>query len=140
MKPGRIVEDDDTLKMVIAAARTIAVVGLSPRPERDSHRVAAYLQARGMTIIPVHPAAKEILGEPVRPSLDAVEVPVDIVDVFLDPRRVVPIAEQALRLRPRLFWMQLEVGNPEAAELLTAAGVDVVMNRCLKIEHARLCR
>jgi hypothetical protein len=116
----------------------VAVLGLSPKPGRDSYRVAEYLKAHGFRIIPVRPAQAEILGEKVFASLDEVAGPVDIVDVFRSPDQVLPHAREAIRLRPKAFWMQEGIANQEAAELLTAAGIDVVMDRCIKKDHERL--
>ena len=137
MSNGKILKDDFALKSILEQARTIAIVGLSPKPERDSHRVARYLQHKGYRIVPVRPGQKEILGEPAFRSLDEIDEPVDIVDVFRQSDQVMPHAQEALRLKPQLFWMQLNIENPEAADRLTAAGIDVVMNRCIKIEHEK---
>jgi predicted CoA-binding protein len=133
-----IIRDDGELRDLLRTSRTIAVVGLSPKPDRDSYRVAAYLQAQGYRVIPVRPAQTEILGETAYPSLDDVPGPVDIVDVFRSPEQVLPHAHEALRLKPKAFWMQEGIENAEAARLLTAAGIRVVMNRCIKREHERL--
>lgn len=138
MKSGLVCTDDHSLRQLLGASRRIAIVGLSPKPDRDSYKVAAYLQQKGYSIVPVRPGQKKILGEIAYGSLDDIEGPVDIVDVFRRSDQVPPHAHEALRLRPKLFWMQLGIENPEAARLLTTAGVDVVMNRCIKIEHARL--
>lgn len=140
MTRGRIIESDADLRTVLSQARTIAVVGLSPKPERDSFRVAAYLQEHRYRIIPIRPAQQEILGVAACPSLDAVSEPVDIVDVFRRSDQILPHAEEAIRLQARVFWMQLGIENQQAADLLNAAGIDVVMNRCIKVEHARLFR
>jgi len=138
MQPGRILTSDEDLRALLQASRTIAVLGLSPKPERDSYRVTAYLQSHGYRVIPVRPAQAEILGERAYPSLDEVPLPVDIVDVFRSPDQVLPHAHEALRLKPRAFWMQEGIQNAEAAALLTAAGIDVVMDRCIKRMHERL--
>jgi len=135
---GRILTDDDDLRSILAAARSIAVVGLSPRPGRDSYEVAAYLQQNGYRVIPVRPAQAQILGEKAYASLDDIPGTVDIVDVFRRPDQVLPHAREALRLKPKLFWLQEGIENHEAAALLTAAGIHVVMNRCIKREHVRL--
>jgi hypothetical protein len=135
---GRILTDDDDLRSILAAARSIAVVGLSPRPGRDSYEVAAYLQQNGYRVIPVRPAQAQILGEKAYASLDDIPGTVDIVDVFRKPDQVLPHAREALRLKPKLFWLQEGIENHEAAALLTAAGIHVVMNRCIKREHVRL--
>lgn len=138
MKAGRVITRDEDIKALLSAAKTIAVVGLSPKPDRDSYQVAAYLQQHGYRILPVRPAQAEILGEKAYASLDDIAGPVDIIDVFRSPEQVLPHAHEALRLKPRVFWMQEGVENRDAAALLTAAGIDVVMNRCIKRDHARL--
>ncbi|RZB34133.1 MAG: uncharacterized protein SRB2_03526 [Desulfobacteraceae bacterium Eth-SRB2] len=139
MKTGRIITRDPEIKNMLETARGIAILGLSPKPERDSHRVAGYLKDHGYRIIPVRPAQKEILGEKVYRSLDDIKKPVDIVNVFRNSSQIVPHAHEAIRLKPKVFWMQLNIENREAAELLTAAGIDVVMDRCIKVEHERFC-
>lgn len=138
MKTGRILNTDEDVKAALASAKTVAIVGLSPKPDRDSYQVAAYLQQRGYRVLPVRPAQAEILGEKVFASLDDIPGLVDIIDVFRSSDQVLPHAREALRLKPKLFWMQEGIENHEAAALLTAAGIDVVMNRCIKHDHARL--
>jgi len=138
MGTGQIITDDRRIHELLIRAKTIAVLGLSPKPDRDSYRVAAYLKDHGYRVIPVRPAQAEILGEKAYPSLDDLPGPVDIVDVFRSPEQILPHAREALHLRPLAFWMQEGIANPEAAGLLTAAGIDVVMDRCIKREHERL--
>ena len=138
MKKGNIITDDSTIEKILSKAKTIAVLGLSPKPERDSNRVARYLQTKGYRIIPVHPAQTEILGEKAYSSVDIIGENVDIINVFRNPAQVLPHAHEAIRVKPLVFWMQLNIENLEAAKLLTEAGIDVIMNRCIKIEHARL--
>jgi len=140
MKPGEILSEDSEIKKLLVEAETIAILGLSSKPERDSHQIAKYLKAQGYRIIPVSPGQKEILGEKAVASLDDIDQPVDIVTVFRNPAQIVPHAREALGLKPKTFWMQLNIENQEAATLLTDAGIDVVMNRCIKVEHGRLCR
>jgi len=89
-------------------------------------------------VIPVHPAQTEILGEKVYSTVDVIKEPVDIVNVFRNLAQVLPHAHEAIRIKPRVFWMQLNIENQEAAKLLTEAGIDVILNKCIKIEHARL--
>lgn len=129
---------------VIARYRTVAVVGLSPRPDRPSHEVAQYLQAHGYRIIPVNPAAagEMILGEPCYATLsDAAaaltreNVEIEIVDCFRKSEDIGPIAEQAIAIGANCLWMQLGVINTAAATLAEHAGLIVVMDRCLKIDH-----
>lgn len=138
LKTGRIITADADIRAILASSKTIAVVGLSPKPDRDSYKVAAYLKDRGFTVVPVRPGQAEILGIKAYPSLDDVPGPVDIVDVFRGSDRILPHAHEALRLKPKTFWMQEGIENREAAALLTAAGIDVVMDRCIKHDHARL--
>jgi predicted CoA-binding protein len=140
MKFGKIITEDDDIQRTLENAKTIAIVGLSPKPERDSNSVARYLKNQGYRIIPVRPGQKEILGEKAYATLDDIQEPVDIVDVFRNPAQMVPHAREAARLSPKVFWMQLDIENPEAAALLTEAGIDVIMNKCIKIEHDRLCK
>ena len=113
-------------------------MGLSPKPERDSNRVATYLKAQGYRIIPVRPGQNEILDEKAYASLDDIKDSVDIVDVFRNPDQVMAHVLEAIRLKPKAFWMQLGIENAEAASLLTEAGIDVIQNRCIKIDHEKL--
>jgi len=138
MKLGKVITNDDEIKALLESSRTIAVVGLSPEPARDSHRIASYLSTQGYRIVPVRPGEKEILGEKAYRSLDDIQDPIDIVDVFRRPEQVTAHAREALGLKPRAFWMQLGIENEEAAALLIEAGIDVIMNRCIKVEHQRL--
>lgn len=138
MKTGRIITADTDIQAILTSARTIAIIGMSPKPDRDSYKVAAYLKDHGYRVVPIRPAQAEILGEKAYPSLDDVPGTVDIVDVFRSSEQVLPHAHEALRLKPGTFWMQEGIENGEAAALLTAAGIGVVMNRCIKREHARL--
>ncbi len=138
MKTGRVVQTDEEVRHVLTTAKTIAIVGLSPKPGRDSYQVAAYLQQQGYRVLPVRPAQTEILGLKAYASLDDIAGSVDIIDVFRSSDQVLPHAREALRLKPKVFWMQEGIENHEAAALLAAAGIDVVMNRCIKREHARL--
>ena len=138
MKTGEIITDDRKIKEILDNSKTVAVLGLSPKPERASNQVAGYLKAQGYQIIPIRPGESEILGEKVYPSLDDVDGPVDIIDVFRNSDQVMSHAHEAIRLKPKVFWMQLYIENQEAAALLTQAGIDVIMNRCIKVEHGRL--
>lgn len=138
MTPGNLISTDKDIADVFQRIKTVAVVGLSPKPDRDSYRVARYLQQQGFKIVPVRPGQKEILGETAYATLAEVPIAVDVVDVFRSSDKVLPHAREALLAKPKVFWMQLEIENREAADLLTAAGIDVVMNRCIKKEHERL--
>lgn len=128
---------------ILRTARRIAVVGLSPRPERPSHGVARYLQRAGYAILPVRPATVEpILGEPVYPDLLAAAQtgPLDIVNIFRQPAAVPLLVDDILAVRPRLVWMQLGVIHEESARRIEAAGIPVVMDYCLAVEHHSLLR
>ena len=131
-------DDITTLRRILRETRTIAVVGLSAEWHRPSHFVAKYLQQHGYRVVPVNPRYDEVLGERCYPSLREIEMPVDLVDVFRRTDDVLPIAEQAVAIGARCLWQQIGVLNREAAELARAAGLDAVMDRCVKIEHARL--
>ncbi|MCC6867643.1 MAG: CoA-binding protein [Burkholderiales bacterium] len=133
-----IVDDIAGLRRILAQARTIAVVGLSAHWHRPSYFAAQYMQSKGYRVIPVNPAYAEILGERCHPSLTAIGEPVDIVDCFRKPQDIVPIAREAVAIGASVLWMQLGIRNEEAANIALAGGLDVVMDRCVKIEHARI--
>lgn len=139
-REGRLVTDDRDIRRLLQDSATIAVVGLSPKPERDSHRIAAYLQRQGYRIIPVRAAQRKILGEKAYGSLGEIPERVDLVNAFVNPARIMPHARDAVGLAARAFWMQTGIENPEAAEVLRKAGVDVVMDRCIRVAHALLCK
>jgi predicted CoA-binding protein len=139
-RDGRLVTDDGDIRLLLQATATIAVVGLSPKPERDSHRIAAYLQQQGYRIIPVRGAQREILGEKAYGSLGEIPERVDLVNAFVNPARILPHAREAVALAPRAFWMQTGIENREASEILRRAGIDVVMDRCIGVAHALLCK
>ena len=130
--------DIPTLRRILADARTIAVVGLSADWFRPSYFAAKYMQEHGYRIIPVNPKYPEILGEKSYPSLTAIPLKVDMVDCFRNARDIVPIARDAIAIGAEVLWQQLGVVNHEADQLARAAGLDSVMDRCVKIEHARL--
>lgn len=134
--------DDTSLRRLLRLPRTIAVVGLSTAPDRPSFRVAQYLQQHGYRIVPVNPryaaAGQSILGEPCYASLTDIPFAVDMVDVFRRTEEVLPIAEQAVQIGAKCLWQQIGVENHEADQLVRKAGLDSVMNLCVKIEHARL--
>jgi len=138
MQRGSVITEDADIKRILESAKTIAIVGVSPKPERDSYQVAAYLKKMGYRIVPVRPAQTEILGETAYPTLDAVSTMTDIVDVFRRSDQIIPHVQEALRMRPKVFWMQEGIENREAAAMLTSAGIDVVMNRCIKRSHEKL--
>jgi len=136
-----------TIEQILRAARTVAVVGLSNKPERASLEVATYLQQQGYRIIPVNPAyaGQEILGETVYATLQEAAnalapggTRIDIVDCFRKAEEMQPIAKDAIDVRAGCLWMQLGIENQVAADLARAAGLDVVMNHCMLIEHRKL--
>lgn len=128
----------DEIRRILSAARTIAVVGLSRDPNRDSHRVAAYLQAQGYRVIPVNPAVKEVLGEKAYPDLASVPVPVDVVDVFRRVEAIPGIVDEAIAVKAKAVWMQLGLAHNAAAEKARGAGLAVVMNKCIMAQHRHL--
>ena len=124
-----------TIDEILEQSRVIVVVGLSPREERDSHRVAKYLQAQGYRIIPVNPGHDELLGERSYRTLKDVPEPVEVVDVFRSPQHVVPIAEDAVAIGAKALWLQDGVINEAAARTAEEAGLLVVMNDCMLRQH-----
>ena len=118
----------DLVEQQLTQSKVIAVVGLSPNPERDSYRVAKYLQSVGYRIIPVNPVVEEVLGEKSYPDLKSVPVPIDMVDVFRRSELVGPVVDEAIQVKAKFVWMQDGVVNEEAAEKATAAGIPVIMN------------
>ena len=126
------------LRRILKDHRTIAVVGLSADWYRPSYFAAKYMQEHGYRIIPVNPKYDEILGEKCWPDLKSIPEPVDIVDVFRKPQDCVGVAQDAVAIGAKVLWLQLGVVNDEAAHIAEAGGLDVVMDRCVKIEHARL--
>lgn len=130
--------DIPTLRRILRTYHTIAVVGLSADWFRPSYFAAKYMQEHGYRIIPVNPRYDSVLGERCYPSLADIPEPVDIVDVFRKSADVLPIAEQALAIGAKCLWQQLGVCNEQADRLARGNGLDTVMDRCVKIEHARL--
>ena len=130
--------DIPTLRRILRENLTIAVVGLSANWYRPSYFAAKYMQEHGYRIIPVNPQYEEVLGEKCYKSLREIPVKVDIVDCFQKTERILPLAEEAIAIGARVLWQQIGVVNQAAADLAAAAGLDVVMDRCVKIEHGRL--
>jgi predicted CoA-binding protein len=131
-------EDMTTLRRVLKGCHTVAIVGLSAEWHRPSHFVGKYLQGHGYRIVPVNPRYPEILGEPSYARLEDIPFAVDMVDVFRRSEDVLPVARSAIAIGAKCFWQQIGVLNTEADALARAAGLDTVMDRCVKIEHARL--
>ncbi len=137
-----IVDDIAGLRRILTRSRTIAVVGLSANWYRPSYFAAKYMRDHGYRIIPVNPTYAEVMGERCYPDLpsasEGATIPIDIVDCFRKPGEIPPLARDAIAIGAKVLWMQLGIRNDEAAKLASDAGLDVVMNRCVKIEHARL--
>ena len=131
-------DDITALRRILQQCRTIAVVGLSAEWHRPSYFAASYLQGKGYRIVPVNPKYPSILGETSYARLEDIPFEVDMVDVFRKPADVLPIAHSAVAIGARCLWQQLGVVNTEADAVARAAGLDSVMDRCVKIEHARL--
>ena len=130
--------DDERIREILKNSTTIAVVGLSPRPERESYKVAQYLQEAGYKMIPVNPKADQILGEKAFPDLASVPGAIDVVDIFRKPEHVPAVVDEAIKIGAKTVWMQMGVGHEEAAQKAADAGLNVVMDRCMLREHKRL--
>ena len=127
-----------TVRDIFEKSTVIAVVGLSPKPERDSHEVAKYLQDQGYRIVPVNPRADTILGEKSYPDLASIPEKVDVVDIFRRSDDVPPVVDQAIDIGAKAVWMQLGIVNEDAAVKAREAGLGVVMDRCMLVEHRNL--
>lgn len=130
-------QDPDVIRRLLATARTIAIVGASADPVKASSFVGSYLQHEGYRIVPVNPRGGTILGETAYPDLASVPIPIDLVDVFRPPAEALGIARQAAAVGAKALWLQLRILDVAAAELAASAGLDVVMDRCVKMEHGR---
>jgi predicted CoA-binding protein len=137
-----VLTSDQEIRELLTAARTVAVVGISDDPERDSYMVAEFLQRQGYRIIPVNPRLVnlniQVLGEKAYATLRDVPEKIDIVDIFRRPETVMPVIEDAIAAGAGAVWMQLSIVNEEAAARAEAAGLKVVMNRCMAVEYRRL--
>ena len=133
-----MIDDIPGLRRILKASKVIAVVGLSADWFRPSYFAAKYMLEHGYTVIPVNPRYKEILGQTCYPSLRNIPLKVDMVDVFRKTGDVMPIAEESIAIGARVLWQQLGVTNLDAAKKAEAAGLEAVIDRCVKIEHARL--
>jgi predicted CoA-binding protein len=131
-------DDIPTLRRILAGSRVIAMVGLSANWYRPSYFAAKYMLDHGYRVIPVNPSYQEVLGQRCYASLRDIPEKVDIVDCFRKSAEIMPLAEDAIAIGARVLWMQIGVVNVAAADAATRAGLDVVMNRCVKIEYARL--
>lgn len=123
---------------ILKRSKVIAVVGLSSNPDRDSYRVAKYLKEQGYRIIPINPTVQEVLGERSYPDLLSAPEKMDVVDIFRRSEDVPPVVEQAIKVGAKAVWMQLGIVNNDAAARAKAHGLDVVMDRCMLVEHRKL--
>ena len=128
------------IRAILEKYKTVAVVGLSPKPERDSHKVAKYLKENRYRIVPVNPGQKEILGEKCYPNLKAIPFPIDVVDIFRRPEAIPPVVDDALEIGAKVVWMQLGIAHNQAADKARNAGLQVVMSKCIKIEHMNMLK
>jgi predicted CoA-binding protein len=127
---------NDVIAQILRTSKTIAVVGLSSKPERASYQVAAYLQRHGYRIIPVNPRETQVLGEPAYASLRDVPVAIDIVDVFRESSAVPEIVAETIAIGAKVLWLQLDIHHAEAEDQAQAAGITVISDVCIKIAHA----
>lgn len=130
--------EEEMLKDILLSTKTIASVGLSTNPMKASYGVVAYLQARGYHIIPVNPKATEILREKAYPDLSSIPEKVDVVQIFRPPEDVPPVVEEAIKIGAKVVWMQEGISNEEAAQAAREAGLQVVMDACMRATHQRL--
>jgi predicted CoA-binding protein len=137
-KPTNDNPSPDEIKSILERSKRIAIVGLSPKEERDSNKVAKYLMEKGYEIVPVNPGQKEILGQDCFKTLTDIPFKVDLVDLFLNPERVPPVVDQAIEIGAPVLWMQIGVIHNEAAQKAKEAGLTVVMDRCTMHEHKEL--
>ncbi|MGO4543722.1 CoA-binding protein [Paenibacillus sp. 2TAB23] len=128
----------EQIKVILERSMTVAVVGLSDKPDRVSYMVSEAMQAKGYTIIPVNPNADSILGQKSYASLKDIPVPVDIVNVFRRSEHTPPVAQEAVAIGAKTLWLQLGISNDEAAEIAISGGLEVIMDRCIKVEDSIL--
>jgi predicted CoA-binding protein len=130
--------NDQTMKDILLSAKTIASVGLSSNMEKESYWIVAYLQEQGYRVIPVNPTADEILGEKAYPDLESIPEKIDVVQVFRKPEDVPPVVDSAIKVGAKVVWMQEGIVNEEAAQKARQAGLQVVMDACMRATHRRL--
>ncbi len=128
----------EEIRAILEKYKTVAIVGLSPKPERDSHKVAKYLKEHDYRIVPLNPGQKEILCEKCYPNLKAIPIPVDAVDIFRKPDAIPPVVDDAIEIAAKVVWMQLGLAHNHAADNARNAGLEVVMNKCIKIEYMNM--
>ena len=134
------IEDDERIASLLKSAKTIAVVGASPKPWRDSGSIAQYLIHKGYDVYPVNPAHEELFGRKCYKNLASVPVPIDIVDVFRNPDAVDSVVDEAIAAKAKVVWLQLGVINGKAAAKAEQAGLRVIMDHCIAVDHSRLIR
>ena len=130
----------EEIKAILEKYKTVAIVGLSPKPERDSYKVAKYLKENHYRIVPVIPGQKEILREKSYPNLKAIPFPIDVVDIFRKPEAIPPVVDDAIEIGAKVVWMQLGLAHNQAADKARKAGLGVVMSKCIKIEHMNMLK
>jgi hypothetical protein len=130
--------DQKKIRQILKNSKRIAVVGISEKPDKPSYEVADFLMKNGFEIIPVNPKYDSVLAQKCYPSLLEVPGNVDIVDIFLRPEHILPVVEQAIKIKTKVIWMQLGIINTDAALLAEKAGIDVIMDQCLKIQYQTL--
>ena len=130
----------EEIRAILEKYKTVAIVGLSPKPERDSHKVAKYLKEHDYKIVPVNPSQKEILGEKCYPNLKAIPFTVDVVDIFRRADAISPVVDDAIEIGAKIVWMQLGLANNRAADKARKAGLEVIMNKCIKTEHMNMLK
>jgi hypothetical protein len=135
-----ITEDPEAIRRVLLGSKTIAVVGASPKPERDSYQIAKYLIDKGYDVIPVNPGQSEILGRKCYPDVKSIPKKVDIVDVFRAPEHIPPIADDAVAAKAECLWLQSGIAHEEAAKKASDAGLYVIQDRCIATMHRALIR
>jgi predicted CoA-binding protein len=133
-----VTPDPREIRAILENYHVVAVVGLSPKPARPSFQVASYLKEHGYRIVPVNPGQKEILGEKCYPNLADIPFPVEVVDIFRNVEAIPAIVDEAIAMGAKVVWMQQGLAEPAAARKARAAGLKVVMDRCMKIDHAQL--
>jgi len=133
-----LLSGDREIRELLTASHTIAVVGLSEKPSRTSYHVSRYMQEQGYSIIPVNPGIAEALGVPAVPDLESIPEPIDIVNIFRRPEFVPDIVEAAIAIKAKAIWMQLGIAHDAAARRASDAGLQVVMDHCIMVEHSRL--
>lgn len=130
--------DDQMMKDILVSAKTIASVGLSSNPQKESYWIVSYLKDQGYRVIPVNPTADEILGEKSYPDLESVPDKIDVVQIFRKSEDVLPVVESAIKAGAKVVWMQEGIVNEEAAQKAREAGLQVVMDACMRVTHRRL--